>query len=151
MMKTALYVFPLLCCSMSADVFAQKEKLAEIAENKATQQGLKDFTGIFRVTTGFSSSVSLKTTGTKRLFRLEGGRCYLEATFTTQDTFGANEKSWVLPAKSFSRTLADESFCGQGRTTTIFIRKAINLGFDSQSYRQGEFNWGGLEGTFEVR
>ena len=136
---------------MSADVFAKKEKLTEIAENKVTQQGLKDFAGIFQVTTGFSSSVSLKTTSTKRLFRLEGSRCYLEATFTTQDTFGENEKSWMLPTKSFSRTLADESFCGHGRTTTIFIRKEVSTESGGAPYRLGEFNWGGLQGTFEVR
>ena len=150
-MKTALCVFPLLCCSMSTHVFAQKEKPAETSENKITQQGLKDFASLFRVTTGFSSSVSLKTTGEKRLFRLEGGRCYLQATFTEQDTFGDNEKSWMLPATSFSRTLADESFCGQGRTTTIFINKEIIKNSLVSPYRLGEFNWGGLQGTFEVR
>ena len=150
-MKTALCVFPLLCCSMSANVFAQKEKPTEISENKTTHQGLKDFASLFRVTSGFSSSVSLKTTGTKRLFRLEGGRCYLEAIFTTHDTFGENDKSWMLPATSFSRTLADESFCGQGRTTTIFINKEIIKNALVSPYRLGEFNWGGLQGTFEVR
>ena len=150
-MKTALCVFPLLYCAMSANVFAQKEKPTEISENKITQQSLKDFAGLFRVTTGFSSSVSLKTTGTKRLFRLEGGRCYLEATFTTQDTFGQDEKSWMLPVTSFSRLSTDISFCGQGRTTTIFISKEVKKDSLGSEYRLGEFNWGGLEGTFEVR
>ena len=150
-MKTALYVFPLLCCSLSADVLAQAAKLTESSENNTTQQGLKDFVGVFRVTTGFSSSVTLKTTGAKRLFRLEGGRCFLEATFSTQDTFGTNEKSWMLPAVSFSRTTADENFCGQGKTTTIFINKQVKKNSFGSEYRLGEFNWGGLEGTFEVR
>ena len=150
-MKTALYVFPLLCCSLSADVLAQAAKLTEVSGNNTTQQGLKDFAGVFRVTTGFSSSVTLKTSGAKRLFRLEGGRCFLEATFTTQDTFGENEMSWMLPATSFSRSNTDINFCGQGRTTTIFISKEFKKDSLGSEYRLGEFNWGGLEGTFEVR
>lgn len=150
-MKSFVCVLVLFLSLAGLNVAAQTDKPSENVEKKVTQPELKDFVTFFRFNSGYSNTVSLKTAGANRTFRMEGERCYLEAVFPLQDALGGQERTWVIPAASFARASTDDTFCLTGRQVPILIQKETKKSFLGSTYQLGEFNWGSFRGSFEIK
>lgn len=110
-----------------------------------------DFATIFSFQSGYKNVVTLKTVDGKREFRIEGERCFVEATFDPADDLGAQPTAWIIPATTYARASVDEKFCSAGTKIPVLLHKEPKKSLFGADYRLGEFKWGRFSGAFEVK
>ena len=154
-MHSSIFLIPLIAvalCSVNlgtAQGTTTSSPSAGLTASAAVQP--PDFATMFTFDGGYKNIVTLKTVDGKRLFRMEGERCYVEGTFAADDPLEGLPTAWVLPGVTFARASIDDKFCASGTKTPVLLQKEFKKSFLGTQFRLGEFKWGRFAGTFEVK
>ncbi|HSH93660.1 MAG TPA: hypothetical protein VK968_05910 [Roseimicrobium sp.] len=123
---------------------------AAFAQQRPAKSALPDFSTKYVLDSGYANSVILTTAGTRRTFRLEGNKCYLESKFDASDKLGASGQVWRISATSYARAKADEQFCEVGKQVVVQVHKTAQKSQAGGSSLAAEFSWKEFAGKFEV-